>query len=363
MGDIYAKAHRTLIWLAEETLDLKNAFSALEALRALCPPDRLALDGEYEILDEEGISQLIAKPELVEEMDLGPVVQEVVKSRDPILIIGSKTLPWGVVQDIAGYATAASLLPLITVAAGTAVSSTHVSHAMLMSCLRHREPSSLKLAWLLGSTAAFSCTDARDHIFALLGMVPGVSGCKLLRPDYSVSTAEVLRRYVEWSVKQASLDFLGFCCFPDETDPHAPSWLPRLGDPKASMAPSVVQGDEEGRFRAGGNVSIKASVVAGATKMCISGMIVDEIEAISLEQLPSEDDMITGEFDHVGIYGQRKHASWLREALKIAQVTETGLLTEPFTALVQAMTWGCYAQEEPDKLEEKLEAARRHVDA
>lgn len=105
-----------------------------------------------------------------------------------------------------------------------------IGHACLMShirdiCMEPKRQAHLSLSLLLDLCSRFESTEARDKIFALLGLLP--RGNNMIRADYCKSTALV---YTETARYLISLDCTKTLSFAgigyDRQEPNLPSWVP-----------------------------------------------------------------------------------------------------------------------------------------
>ncbi|KAM5342063.1 hypothetical protein ACJ41O_015094 [Fusarium nematophilum] len=226
MADIYSRARRTLIWLSDATPELEGAISSLQLMHSRSPeaspdPGTRTL-GMSEKTSEEP-AQTSASPPLISGMNGAAVaylfslpwftrkwvIQEAVRSQDPVFVIGKKTLPWGVLLDGAGHSILSTFIVQLEQPQKSQQVTAHALNVLLMDYLRAEEP--LNLMALLSATTNFSCTEDKDHLFSVLGLMPApLRESPLLRPDYNISFSEMLRRLVRWSLEERrNLDFLG----------------------------------------------------------------------------------------------------------------------------------------------------------
>jgi len=123
MASIYAKASQTLIWLGEETSDVKGWARASYAIRKFFPDGAfrenvesltqerrefqkyharrllLGLDNIYSTVHAIAIGNLYMRPWFRRKW----VIQEVVKSHCPVLVCGNERVPWRVWEENAFY--------------------------------------------------------------------------------------------------------------------------------------------------------------------------------------------------------------------------------------------------------------------
>lgn len=103
------------------------------------------------------------------------IIQEVCVSRDVLLACGRKTAPWKSLD--------ASHKWLRTYPQAHSVPDLRILR-------QHFQSSGLRLGFLIYRTSASQCTNSRDKIFSILGLVTSGQGGKIV-PDYSVSPCSV----------------------------------------------------------------------------------------------------------------------------------------------------------------------------
>ena len=222
MGDIYAMATNTLIWLGEEDDDVSRAMTWLQRFYEV-----------WRLLYTEGTENLIpaffarvgvnSSPEAekaVQSAFVGRqteayrniwvllrrpwftrkwVIQEVAKSvkHEMVLVSGSKRLAWEAVQAWIWFLVTSPLTlvrflgscpwRLDTSSANSSDVYTDFNQAKILALMRNKEAS---LMLLLARTLPFRCTDPRDHIVALLGIATDGSLHEDLI-DYKISAGEL----------------------------------------------------------------------------------------------------------------------------------------------------------------------------
>lgn len=202
MADIYSRASRTLIWLSDATPELEGAISSLQSMHSHSSKESYGsgtrTSGRSEKVSEEP-TQASASPPFGSGIN-GPavaslfclpwftqkwVIQEAVRSQNPVFVIGKKTLPWDVLVGSAQCSTLSTFLIQIEQPQKSQQVTAHAMNLMLMAQLRAQEPQSLMA--LLSETANFSCVEDKDCLFSELGLMPAsLQASCLLRPDYSI---------------------------------------------------------------------------------------------------------------------------------------------------------------------------------
>ncbi|WAO93258.1 HET-domain-containing protein [Fusarium falciforme] len=332
MSDIYSRASRTLIWLSDATPELEGAISTFQSMHSRSTEEshnsgtRTSSESEK---TSEGPAQASAPPSLISRI-YGPavaslfslpwftrkwVIQEAVKSQNPVFVIGKQTLPWGVLLDVARDSILSTFTIQLQQPQQSQQVAIHAMNLMLMASLRAEEPQNLMA--LLSATTNFSCTEDKDYLFSVLGLMPpSLRASPLLQPDYDISFSEMLQRLVRWSLEERrSLDFLGLCYFQPSTSGE-PSWMPQLtrGFPDIPLPMR-----KQEYFRAGGPSSITVAF-ADTSKLNMNGRIIDTIEATA--------------------------AAWSRGVMAIAEVTEEDFSSRRFADLAETLTWARYREQD-----------------
>jgi hypothetical protein len=118
----------------------------------------------------------------------------------------------------------------------------------------------------------FTCTDDRDHIFAVLGLASNfVPGNQLLDADYSEETTptDIFRRFALWSLfEEESLNFLSL-----GRDRKRPFWVPNFA---AGAVRRNIPISWTG-FRATLDYEPMASISTDGQRLCVAGTAIDRI--------------------------------------------------------------------------------------
>lgn len=227
MAEIYSSASRTLIWLGEETPDIHDSFESIRLVRSFLPAESGAADIINADFDRTALETSHWNTEKAEEMNLHRVnwrsivkllerpwfqrkwiIQEVINSKDRLMICGFQQLPWTILSDVVLWLTVHNSTffsnltqPLPTI--------------RMKNVLTTSWPANLlALSELLSVTTTFFCLDDRDNIIAILSLACDVSEEDVAcLADYSLSPVKLYQRYSQWllSSKQ-SIEFL-YCGF------------------------------------------------------------------------------------------------------------------------------------------------------
>lgn len=243
MRNIYSKARRVLVWLGQDKTDYaKLAFTTIcEIVRSWRPPNNPNKFSSYKeafetqkeglSIDEDGWTALQAMFQ-TEYFTRFWVIQELVLGQNATIVWGSHSISWGLVGISAAW--------LLTRGWATnpdwPISAAYNAFLIYVLPLARRSAISsfpkIDLSAVLATTMGkFKSTDARDRIFALLGMP--FSGNdpekeQLVTPDY---TADVQSVYLDATKRMLSQDanlrLLSAVQHGSEIDSSSPSWLPK----------------------------------------------------------------------------------------------------------------------------------------
>ncbi|KAI7779960.1 hypothetical protein LA080_000173 [Diaporthe eres] len=318
MGEIYARATNTLIWLGEEDENVVRAmtwlqrfFNAWEVLYSegtegvaptifgqvavnISPESEKALQsafGERQVEAHRNIWILLRRPWFARKW----VIQEVAKStkHEMVLVSGSKRLVWKAVQAWLWFiVTSPQTLVMFLSSCPWKVetSSTRISHvysdfnqAKMLALMRDKEA---PLMLLLARTLSFRCTDPRDHIIALLGISTDGSFHENLI-DYNIPAEELYHRLalacltnsqdlrILWSfVSIVPIDRRG-----------SKSWMPNIRDLPATpgLAMQTLEVPQTMGVAPGACRSKELDASMSGHQLQIKGRIVDRLKQLGMD--------------------------------------------------------------------------------
>ncbi|KAJ3533159.1 hypothetical protein NM208_g4422 [Fusarium decemcellulare] len=314
MSDIYYKASQILIWLGEDTTGLAGVKGSIDEALNLLPPtayegeELLKNSREYfarptELYTEwTSISSLLDRPWFGRKW----IIQEVVMAPAEVkrlMICGDIELSWPKVADIAyrrgayGVDWPGTGLPIPNYKAPSldTMSDNDFKAFMMMVIEHYRHHDRLTLLDLFMATSSFCCKDPRDHVYALLNIIPNATG---LEPDYNASIEDVSRSFaIQTLVGDQNLKFLSLAAhktFKCESSKTLPSWVLHLEE------------DIEGNhltsynvrpkcFSAGGSLEWPIGVSDDLCRLHVQGQVIDTIKAA----VPSLGDTELSEADTI----------------------------------------------------------------
>lgn len=339
MTEIYSSAFRTLIWLGEETPDVNDSFESISTARSFLPAesggpaiinadfDRTALATSHwdtekseelnlHRINWRSIVKLLERPWFQRKW----IIQEIVKSRERLIICGTRQLPWVILSDLMLWLSVLNLTffsnliqPLPTIGMKNALTTSWPDKLFTLS-------------ELLSLTTTFFCSDDRDNIIALLGLASDVSDKDIVHlADYSLLPVELYQRYAQWllSSKQ-SIDFL-YCGFDPVTRQvmDIPTWLPYIGPQHDCLKHNLPPVEFSFLYNAAKDMEPQAAIKSDNRTLKIWGKTLDTIDCLtSVYTIDSLDQSNSME-------NARVHANilftWLKECETIASSDQTSL--------------------------------------
>ncbi|RMZ81310.1 hypothetical protein DV737_g2593, partial [Chaetothyriales sp. CBS 132003] len=303
MGRIYSLATRAIVWLGEqESHEGERAFVFLRNLHDY-------LSGGSPAYASGGPIQ--PSPELlagIRQMNLSVlkvlfdrpwfqrlwVVQEVVKARESILMFGTESLPWTLLERVMAAIANVGGLGVLSPQIGD--SSAHNIMSMVRAAFHQdsfqiRESSQFDLVTLLHELHLRECSDPRDKIYALLGL----AWSEGLVPNYHLTAREVTHQFVNWCItKDFSLRFLfhaGIAShFPQQ---DIPSWFPQVAK---NYCPRVVIGQtaQVNASKVFSSISVRKALLEGVSVrgdiLTLTGSRVDTVSELTQRQVRDMED-------------------------------------------------------------------------
>ncbi|KAH7161688.1 heterokaryon incompatibility protein-domain-containing protein [Dactylonectria macrodidyma] len=310
MADIYSAATRTLIWLGKETSDTIRAVAAIQRFHdeshigwAVFAGDAAtpqyyglleALFGSRHAMEVKQIGQLLCRSWFGRKW----IVQEVLRSADPQLVLGTQTLPWNLLENFVYYLVVYKVEHYLC---GPRLNPTIMSHlrnvAMLLSGrLTRDDPQGSTLLDQVIKYCSFECRDQRDHIIALIGIAADVSSQEMaMFANYVQPSSETFYRFARWCIlnnrclKIFSLKTwipVGTSAIPCG---HLPSWAPDIANLSLSKAYGRPLHYEPRGFCASGDSQLSATLSDDGL-LALKGSIVDSISVMGTQEIVSAHD-------------------------------------------------------------------------
>ncbi|KAM5369986.1 hypothetical protein ACJZ2D_008669 [Fusarium nematophilum] len=311
MADIYSAAARTLIWLGKETSDTIHAFAAIQHFHdesridwTLFPPGNGTMPRYYGLLEAIFGSRHAAEVKQIGQLFCRSwfgrkwIVQEVLRSADPQLVLGTQTLPWELLENFFYYLAVYKVEHYLC---GPRLNPTIMSHcrnvAMLLSGRMSREdPQGSTLLDQVIKYCSFECRDQRDHIIALMGIAADVSSREMaMFANYVQPSSQTFFDFAKWCI-------LGNRCLkifslktwvPVDASAvpcgHLPSWAPDI----AKLSLSKTYGRPlhyEPRGFCASTDSQASAVLSDDGLLTLNGTIVDSISVMGTQEIFSAHD-------------------------------------------------------------------------
>ncbi|KAJ4250950.1 hypothetical protein NW762_011600 [Fusarium torreyae] len=244
MGDIFTQARRVIVWLGPQAANSDLAMAALQWLGEQCDVSEEESNARKNtiLLEHDHHASLsdhlVAFPFSADEWraiaDLLArawfkrlwVVQEIIlANKDAIVLTGNKSLGWTRFICAIALIYTNEALPVVTAPDNLSFLSNVRAICMFRSLKVFQG-----LLYLLQTTCQSQCSDNRDRVYALLGLLPQSLMGKIV-PDYEKSVGYAYQSLIiSYFEVYKRLDFLSFCESTNE-----PTWVPDL----AALRPEI----------------------------------------------------------------------------------------------------------------------------
>ncbi|KAF2012899.1 hypothetical protein BU24DRAFT_484765 [Aaosphaeria arxii CBS 175.79] len=344
MGQIYAGARRTVIWIGEASEDIKGAFSTLEK----CYP-RVLLYLPIAMLFEV-IPILLERPWFQRTW----IVQEVILSKYAVVVCGAETINFqkllSTVRGLRGITThGGNKFDVIEVKNEKIFATT--SGIYMINKVRENLRSGY---WVFGrnrkytstlidmvhETRAFECSDPKDRLYAIINVTTEKSPVKRgLTVDYSLEVGEVYRRFVVWDImKNGSLSTLSIISDKSKTDYGLPSWVPDFSNANHKyFLPDYMFTFDAMKAKWLGP---EARISSDGKILMLKGKRIDSVKRVARTQYPGQLSRLpNGELNMEIVERQRE---WLRECMSIAieDHSEDDKALSPSFQYWKSRSWG-----------------------
>jgi hypothetical protein len=279
MGEVYAKAQQVPIWLGEEASSDADAFEAILAIydhrncRAAAGAKGEPTVDEINGLERfprhgwDHITSLLKRPWFSRLW----VLQEVVKARNAVLLLGNKSLPYDRLGTVATSLPSAAIEDIIGV---RQLFSSMVVH----SCrdMERKGQNALTIFDLMLSTNVLDTSEPRDRLYSLLNL-PLVEMEWVPLPNYKLSPMEVFREFAILDLLHNSslraISWAGLHDSDEVPDTAFPSWTPDITKKNGPTISLFAYGQKRS---AGGRLPIDAKIY-GKTILTLLGRKVGSI--------------------------------------------------------------------------------------
>ncbi|MCJ1327551.1 hypothetical protein MMC10_004221 [Thelotrema lepadinum] len=358
MPQIYSRAEQVLIWLGEETREVKDAFSTIKQALSLVEARgvrtwevfRSLSDDYWDLLqalvriDWRSVAHLSHRPWFQRLW----IVQEVVLSKRAVVVCGRSLIPWNYYfEDIGKLFSVPDLRSALDQSIRRAESqlsmnwiSMHTNIGTIQGLRYSVEANQVprSILGLIEETQRFACTDYRDRIFALIGLASDCDG--KLEADYTRSQEDTYKAFTLWTFQELGrLDALSFV--PDRRDraEKLPSWVPNYQNlvitlVNAGYSPPY-SGEESKFFQVSRGLKANVRLSGNQDLLHVLGKVIDKIQCLT----SCPQDMTDLEAERYGVgdlpYNQlcRILQIWVNECRSVADDVSSDL-----ESLAAAMT-------------------------
>ncbi|KAH7359470.1 heterokaryon incompatibility protein-domain-containing protein, partial [Plectosphaerella cucumerina] len=360
MGDIYAAACLTVIWLGHEADEIKMAFGWLRRFNTVTDSlgfDMSACEDGTEFIARarfEEISQvafgkhrttafrhiwaLLNRPWFTRKW----IIQELVKSQKPLMMAGKPRLSWAVLAHWINFlhwcpsAKDAFMLqcprPL---EAGARSLGIGILRATLLTRIAAQDTQ--LLMFLVARTLEFRCTDPRDHVFSVMGISSDADRFDLV--DYRSPTEKVYRELAYCCLSDSvSLKLLWSLASRTPLTRRVRSWVPNIknlaADGYGSCLATQFSVQQERDYDASGDTVLQARAGIDGNIPVIRGRIVDRLQRVGSDNQRLADVSILDNMKSGNVNSSRENIQrmmrqkfeWIQECLTI--IKHTGSINE-----------------------------------
>jgi hypothetical protein len=306
MSKIYVHAHRVVVWLGEDVDGLALAFPAIEDIyRFLCQnekdfpyaelPIKTTHDAGspiYQELMRKGdwrrpFFRLLEQPWFTRRW----IIQEISKARTAVMQCGLASVSWDKFVNAYWCLYQNGVIASCITNEDAIVISSTANLALIGEDARKNDHA--PILETVASTRGFQCTDPRDFIYSVLGITGDLAEYgEWVVPDYSLSVADVYRRFVIGNITQKknlyALSLLYVA--PKKGALDLPSWVPDfsrmgMGNPLIRMRTGTGL-----PFRTGTAMPQETRVSEDGLVLYTKGIEVDHVALIvpCAEELPED---------------------------------------------------------------------------
>ena len=305
MKKIYSQAQKVLVWLGPQKDDSDLAMDFIEELSEkaedsdFLPWIKSNQGGGSHVRQWSALQALLTRSWWTRTW----AVQEFVLPRDVKFVCVQRRLDWDILDRTFGglYHLGLSGGQLLKEHYGTDLNTPSMQRIVLsMYCRRWlQNDKSLSLLSILNFIHHTKCSDPRDKVYAILGIVTNPAIASIM-PDYSLPVhkvySQLVRRHIE---STRNLDILGFVRTASKMA-FLPGWVSDLSvtpirRPLARTSLSTYDPD----YRAASSTCAVSSFSEDLTVITCRGLVIDEVDGVSGAVVP-EFQTESGEVQSVG---------------------------------------------------------------
>ena len=208
------------------------------------------------------------------------VIQEVVMAADVLLISGSLSIPWIMLEEFPGSLRRLGLAPIFQIAGGNNSSSARIMAQRISEIKELRKiDNEQSLLLLLSATREFEATDPRDKVYSLYALVQ-VADVPI--PDYSVSADELFKKVSSTILQDGSgptlLAFYNYAY--RQEGPNVATWAPNWIAGNLDWNPLFCT---SGNYAATGDRKFEYNISEDGLSLTLRGIQFDRVSATGSE--------------------------------------------------------------------------------
>lgn len=242
MGEIYAAAILTLVWLGESNPAISEAIDMLEAANLAHDENGLPVVDLHHTVDNlnhisawNGVGELLAVPWWRRMW----VIQEIALGQRAMILCGTKTLMFQRLALGADFAFRHNGLSHIFPVCENGFTNYWRVQNMMEYRMRKQQDRPILLQELLENNVSCEASDPRDMAFSLFGLATDTEGAPELVVDYQMPVEEVYANVVKFVVRVSkSLDMICHSAHPKRNQ-NLPSWVPDFSNQKETTSTSL----------------------------------------------------------------------------------------------------------------------------
>ncbi|KAH8591907.1 heterokaryon incompatibility protein-domain-containing protein [Bisporella sp. PMI_857] len=242
MGEIYAAASVTLVWLGECNPAISEAIDMLEEARVFHNDFGVpAIDLNHTINDLnynsvwQGVHVLLAVPWWRRMW----VIQEIALGQRAMILCGTKTLMFQRLALGAEFAFKQNDMKHIFPVCENGFSNYWRVYTLMQYRMRKQEGNPILLQELLENNVSCEASDPRDMVFSLFGLATNTGGAPELTVDYGLPVEEVYLNIVKFHIREyESLDMICHGAHP-KRHRNLASWVPDFSNLKETTSSSL----------------------------------------------------------------------------------------------------------------------------
>ena len=266
----------------------------------------------------------------------GPqIIQEVVKARESALIYGCRTLDFAALEEFVVYLKVLkdsfTWEPLTRDLDATLAFDNLYMIFLIRINVVDEEPN---LADVLTAASGFLCTDPRDHVIGILGLLDKKD--HTIEPDYTVSSSTLFRRATQSDISNRnSLELLSAVTnLISPADQNLPSWVPDFSRRIPSTQTSL-----PAFFNATRDAGVSAVFADDGMTLALSGKIFDKVSVLGMTMPGSAEGLDHSNNVLATNYTKEDWSAWLLDCEKVASERALDMSVSRFEEYARTLCW------------------------